>query len=56
MKKIKTSHDMMIPGWGMIKEGTPLSVERFNKRFVYVKIYSGVMLRLTRKADFLVLY
>ena len=53
---IKTSHDMIIPGFGMVKEETPFSVERFNKRFVYVKVNSGVMLRLARKADCDVVY
>ena len=56
MRKIKTSHDMNVPGWGVIREGTPFKVMRFNKRFVYVELKTGVTLRLARKADCEVVY
>ena len=56
MKKIKTSHDLNIPGWGFIPAGTPFKVERFNKRFVYVNVRERVTLRLARKADCEVIY
>lgn len=56
MKKIKTSHDLQIPGWGFIPAGTPFKVERFNKRFVYVKLHEHVELRLARKADCEIVY
>ena len=56
MKKIKTSHDLNIPGWGKIPAGTSFKVERFNKRFVYVIVNVGVTLRLARKSDCEVIY
>lgn len=56
MKKIKTSHDLQIPGWGFIPAGTQFKVDKFNKRFVYVKLHERVNLRLARKADCEVLY
>lgn len=56
MRKIKTKHDMVIPGWGKISAGTPFKVERFNKRFVYVRVKENVELRLARKADCEVIY
>ena len=56
MKKIKTNHDLNIPGWGFIPAGTAFKVERFNKRFIYVLVNSKVELRLARKADCEVIY
>ena len=56
MRKIETSHDMNIPGWGFVPKGTPLKVESFNSRFVYVELKPGVKLRLARKADCIVKY
>ena len=56
MKKIKTTHDMNIPGWGKIPAGTPFRVEKFNKRFVYVLFKERVTLRLARKADCEIIY
>ncbi len=56
MKKIEISHDLNIPGWGLIKKGTAFKVLRYNKRFVYVTLSSGAILRLARKADCIVLY
>lgn len=56
MKKIKTRHDLNIPGWGFIPAGTQFKVEKFNKRFVYVELKERVNLRLARKADCEVLY
>lgn len=56
MRKIKTKHDMNIPGWGVIPSGTAFKVEKFNKRFVYVLVKDGVTLRLARKADCEVMY
>lgn len=56
MKKIKTSHELNIPGWGTIPAGTAFKVERFNKRFVYVMVKERVSLRLARKADCEVVY
>ncbi len=51
MKRIKISHDLIIPGWGLIKAGTAFKVAKSNKRFVYVELQSGAVLRLSRKAD-----
>ena len=51
MRKIRVRHDMRIPGWGLICEGTEFKVERYNSRFVYVALREGVTLRLARKAD-----
>lgn len=51
MKKIKTRHDLNIPGWGLIPAGTSFKVEKFNQRFVYVKVREHVTLRLARKAQ-----
>lgn len=56
MKKIKTSHDLNIPGWGFIPAGTAFMVEKFNKRFVYIKLRERVTLRLARKADCEIVY
>lgn len=56
MKKIRTSHELNIPGWGIIPAGTSFKVERFNKRFVYVMVNYRVELRLARKADCEVIY
>ena len=56
MRKIKTSHDLNIPGWGKIPAGTPFKVERFNKRFIYVLVNDRVELRLARKADCEIIY
>ena len=56
MRKIKTKHDMDIPGWGKIPAGTPFKVVKFNKRFVYVRVSEGTVLRLARKADCEVMY
>ena len=56
MKKIAIKHDMNIPGWGLIEEGTTFKVDRFNKRFVYVKLHERVELRLARKGDCIVIY
>lgn len=56
MKKIRTKHDLQIPGWGNISAGTEFKVDKFNKRFVYVKLKDRVTLRLARKADCEVIY
>lgn len=56
MKKIKTRHELNIPGWGVIPAGTPFKVEKFNKRFVYIELKPYVTLRLARKADCEVIY
>ncbi len=56
MKKIKTSHDMNLPGWGIVPKGTPFKVVRFNKRFVYVELKPHVELRLNRKSDCEIMY
>ena len=56
MRKIKTSHDMNVPGWGFIPAGTAFKVEKFNKRFIYVQLAERVSLRLARKADCEIVY
>lgn len=56
MRKISIKHDMRIPGWGLIKEGETYKVLRFNQRFVYVELKTGVTLRLARKRDCNVMY
>lgn len=55
MKKIELSHNINIPGYGILKEGTPFKVEKFNKRFVYVKL-GNCELRLARKSDCKIIY
>lgn len=56
MKKIKLSHDMYVPGLGVLEKGTPFKVEKFNKRFVYAYIADRVTLRLARKSDCKIVY
>lgn len=56
MRKIKTKHELNIPGWGKIPAGTPFRVERFNKRLVYVLLKERVTLRLARKVDCEIIY
>ncbi len=56
MKKIKVSHDLKIPGLGVVKAGTAFKVSKFNKRFVYVELQSGAILRLSRKSDCEIVY
>lgn len=56
MRKIKTSHELNIPGWDFTPAGTPFKVVRFNKRYVYVMVTDKVELRLARKSDCEVLY
>lgn len=56
MKKIKISHDLQIPGWGLIKAGSAFKVARFNKRFVYVDLKPGVTIQLSRKSDCEIVY
>ena len=56
MRKIKTKHDLQIPGWGFIPAGTSFKVEKFNKRFVYVNLKDRVTLRLARKGDCEIVY
>ncbi len=51
MRKIRTKHDLMIPGWGRIPMGTEFKVDKYNSRFVYVELRPGVVLRLARKGD-----
>ena len=55
MKKIKTKHDLKIPGWGLIPAGTPFKVIRYNKLYVYVQC-GGCELKLARKSDCEVVY
>lgn len=56
MKKIRLKATMQIPGWGEIPAGTEFKVDRFNKRFVYVRLKDRVVLRLARKADCEIVY
>lgn len=56
MRKIKTRHELNIPGWGIIPKVTEFKVARFNQRFVYVALKERVELRLARKADCEVIY
>lgn len=56
MKKIKLRRDLNIPGWGKIPADTSFTVERFNKRFIYVLLNDRVELKLARKADCIILY
>ena len=56
MRKIKTKHELNIPGWGKIPAGTSFRVEKFNKRFIYVLLKERVTLRLARKADCEIIY
>lgn len=48
MKKIKLLKDTYIQGYGKILAGTEFMVERYNSRFVYVKL-GMCELQLTRK-------
>lgn len=56
MKRIAIKHDIQVPGWGMIKEGSQYKVDKFNSRYVYIKLHEHVILRLARKGDCIVLY
>lgn len=56
MRKIEITHNLNIPGYGVISAGTTFKVERFNKRFVYVLVGPHTELRLARKADCKVIY
>lgn len=58
MKKIKTKHELNIPGWGVIPAGTTFKVIKYNNRFIYVAIpeHERVELRLARKADCEIIY
>lgn len=47
MKKIELKEDVSVMCVGIIPKGTTFKVEKFNKRFVYVK-YLGCTLRLLR--------
>ena len=51
MRRVKTAHDMTVPGWGFIDAGTYLKVHHSNSRFVYVELRTDVLLRLARKSD-----
>ena len=50
MKKIRTTHDMVIPGWGKLPAGTELKVIRHNSRYVYAEL-GKCTLRLSRIKD-----
>ena len=56
MRKISIRHDMVIPGWGLIRKGEMFKVFRYNSRFVYVSLRDHVELRLARKRDCEVIY
>ncbi len=56
MRKIAVKHDIQVPGWGTIKEGTQYEVDKYNSRYVYVKPHEHVTLRLARKGDCTILY
>lgn len=56
MRKIKTKNNLNIPGWGFIPAGTAFKVQKFNSKFVYIEINSGVILRLARKKDCEIVY
>ena len=49
MRKIRLKEDIPIMGVGTIPAGEEFMVERFNKRFVYVSVFNGCELRLSRK-------
>jgi len=51
MKKICVRRDIVVPGWGLIPAGSAFRVDRYNSRYVYVKLAEGVVLRLARKSD-----
>lgn len=38
MKKVKLKNDTKIIGYGTIKSGTEFKVEKYNTRYVYVKL------------------
>lgn len=48
MKKIRLKEDMNIIGYGLLKSGTVFKVERYNTRYVYVKL-GNCELQLSRK-------
>ena len=56
MRVIETKHDLRIAGYGFIPAGTRYSVERYNQRYVYVKVNSYCTLRLARKGDCKIIY
>lgn len=56
MKKIEISHNLTIPGWGIIPAGQQFKVEKYNSRYVYIKLKERVILRVARKADCKIIY
>lgn len=47
MRKIRLKEDMRVPGWGLVRDGTEFKVEKFNSRYVYVRL-GACSLRLAR--------
>lgn len=56
MKKVETKKMLIIPGYGTIPAGTSFQVERYNQRYVYVKLNQYCTLRLARKRDCKIVY
>ncbi|MBR4377339.1 MAG: hypothetical protein IKP50_00415 [Bacilli bacterium] len=56
MKKIRLRNDLKISGYGMILKGTEYKVEKYNTRYVYIRVESGALLRLARRGDCEVVY
>jgi len=48
---VRTKHDMTIPGWGFIPQGTEFKISKANTRFVYAELKPHVILKLARKGD-----
>ena len=48
MRKCELLNDMHIMGWGTVEAGTQFMVEKYNKRFVYVRL-GNCSLRLSVK-------
>ena len=48
MRKCELLNDMHIMGWGTVEAGTQFMVEKYNKRFVYVRL-GNCSLRLSLK-------
>lgn len=56
MKKIAIAQDTKIQGLGILRQGEKYKVDHFNGRFVYVEWKPGIIIRLARKRDCVVLY
>lgn len=38
MRKIRLKEDINVPGWGIVRAGTEFKVEKYNSKYIYVKL------------------